>query len=295
MADTPQQGYEVKMCVDSATPIDASSVGIEFVSCTLKKTSTHAQSQGIRGTRSRFSGRRREVQKAVSGNLTLNPGATEIDWFIQRILGGTTAGGVTALAEAIPEFVLCRSFPTTGLMHTFTGLRVNRWTLTANAGQPLTWSMDLEGEDETEAASSGYPSLTLPTDNMFICSDVTLTLASATRKFASLTLTLDNMLDTGRYLNSLTRSEIVPQDRSVTIQLSAPYTDDNEDLYDMAVAGAAGSLVIDDGTTTYTLSFGNLSAPAEGPEVSGRSEIMLPLNLVSEFDGTNREILCTKT
>ena len=74
-----------------------------------------------------------------------------------------------------------------------------------------------------------------------------------------------------------------------------PYTSDNADIYDIAIAGAAGSLAFNDGSTTYTIDFGNCKIPAESPTVQGRSEIGLPLSVVCRDDGTNSEYKVTKT
>ncbi len=93
-----------------------------------------------------------------------------------------------------------------------------------------------------------------------------------------------------------TRTEIAAQDRSVRLEVSAPFTSDNTDLYGAAIAGAAGSLVVSDGSVTYTMNFGNAKIPAEGQDVSGKSEIMLPLTVdLFHDDASASELKITKT
>jgi len=293
MSDVPSQGSQAQVAVDDATPFDASSIPIEIVSESLQMIQTHVGPDGIRGTRSRIAEGRRIASEFITGSLNLVPGLTEIDWFIEKILGGTTAAGVTAVAETIPAFQVM--IDRVAKLFTYTDCRVSRAIFAGSEGSNITLSLELEGETEVVAAAGGFPSLTLDTDNHFILSDCTLTLQSSARKFASFELVIDNLIAADRQLNSVTREELSAQDRAVSLTVSAPYTVNNVDLYDQAIAGAAGILAISDGTTTYTFDFGNVKVPAESPVVSGKTEIMLPLTMDCFKSGANAEILCTKT
>ena len=294
MADTPAQGAQAQLAFDAALPIDASSEPFEFVSSTLKMQQTHVRSEGIRGTRQRKSHRVRIGQEAVSGNVVMNPSVTELDLLWPRILGGVTGGGVTDVAETLPEFWIMRDDGSK--LHTFNSCRVARATFTGTQGQPIQVTLDIEGEDETIEAAGGFPALTLDTENFFIFSDLTLTLQSTARKFRQFTLTIDNMLDVNRYNNSLTRTEIATQDLEVTLSVDVPYTADNTDLEDQAIAGAAGILVVTDAVTTYTFDFANVKSESEGPDNPGRSEIFLPLNNMTCYaTAANSAVKVTKT
>ena len=293
MTDVPAQGYAAQVGVDTVAPIDVSSTGSEVLSCGLKSTETHVHSPGLRGTRSRLSYRVRATQEAVSGPMLLHPTASEIDFFLPYILGGATAAGVTDVADTLGEFVM--SVDKVTKVYTYTAIRVSRATFSGTAGQPIELSLDLEAESESEANAGTFPAMTFVTDNMFIMGDCTLTLLSTARKFKSFQLVIDNMLDADRYNNSTTRSEIPAQDREVTLTVGTPFTSDNSDLYDAAIAGAAGSLVINDGSTTYTVDFGNCKIPKDGATVDGKSEIDLPITVNCFDNGTNSECKVTKT
>lgn len=296
MTDTPARASQASLCMDDAAPIDTSSIPFHFISAGLKRSDTHVRSEGITGTRSQRDDRVRLAQTAVGGPLVFEPSPTEIDWLIEKILGGSTSAGVTDVADTLPEFLVAIDKITK--VYTYAGCRVGRCTIAGNQGQPIRWTLEIEAETESEAAAGSFPALTLPTDNMFVFSDLTLTLLSTSRKFKSFSLTIDNALAADRYNNSLTRSEIPAMDRIVSLTVAAPFTSDNSDLYAAAIAGAAGSLAISDGSTTYTFDFGNVKIPAQGAEVEARgSEIQLPLQLMIYEDASSgdSQIKCTKS
>lgn len=294
MTDIPAQGAQAQLAFDDST-FDVNSEQFEFVSETLRMVQTHVESGGLRGTRSRFEDRVRIGSERVTGAIVMNPTAAELDLIWPRALGGTTSLGVTALAETVPAFNVMVDRVTK--VFTYSGCSVAALVISGAAGQPLTVTLELEGQTEAVGNAGTFPAITagIDTGNMFIFSDCTLTLAGAARKFSSFTLRLDNVLDTERFNNSLTREQIAAQDRRVTLEVDVPYTSDNSALHDAAIAGAAGSLAVSDGSVTYTFDFGNCKIPAESPVVAGRAEIQLPLRVNCYRDGANNELLVTKT
>ena len=69
MTDVPAQGTLAQFCVDTAAPIDTSSVGMEILSSTLRAIDNHVHSPGLRGTRSRLSARVRNTTTTVNGTI----------------------------------------------------------------------------------------------------------------------------------------------------------------------------------------------------------------------------------
>jgi hypothetical protein len=279
--------------MDSETPIDASSEPYEFASCTLKKSENLVYTNGIRGTRERIDHRIVSASYAVTGNITLNPSVTELDRLLPRMLGGETAGGVTDIAETIPEFVIC--VDKVRKVYTYAGCKIVRWTLSSAEGQPIELSLDIEGQTESEAASGTFPSLTIDTDDVMAHSDSTLTLSGASIPVKQWSLTVDHMCDTARFMNSETRAEIPAHDLSVQLSCLLGWTDDTEDLYDTGASGVEGSLALSDGTSTYTWNFGLLVSSAQGVEVPGKGEVMLPMTYDAYKSGDDSQIKCTKT
>lgn len=290
MSATPAEGVFSKLGFGDTSTVDQP---FEFVSCGIRMQQTHGQSNGVRGTRARKSHRVRVTRQTYSGPIVMNPSVAEIDYILPRALGGTTSLGVTGVAENLTEFFIQNDQVSD--VKLWTGCKVSRMTLAGASGQPLTLTLDIEARTETVSAAGTFPAITIDTGNMFIMSHCAITLAASARPVASFSLVLDNVLDTGRFLNALERSHIPEQDRLVTLDCQVPYSTDNTALYNQSVAGAAGSLVITDGTTTYTIDFGNLKAPAEGPQVGGRTEIMLPLSMQSYATASLPEIKFTKT
>jgi hypothetical protein len=288
MSDVPSRSALAKLGIDSANP---TTKAFEFIDCGLRKRSTQYHSEGVRGTRSRKKWRVREVRRECSGPISMYPTTTELDLLWVWLVGG--ASSPWSPAETLVERYI--QVDKIAKVYTYAGCVASRWTLSGSSGQPVRLTIEVEAETETEGNAGTFPSITIPTDNFFIFSDLTLTLGGSARKFGSFSLTWDNLVDADRYNNSLTRAEIAGMDRAVSMSVGTPYTTDNADLYNIAVAGAAASLVMADGTTTYTFDVANAKIPDEGPELSGKAEIMLPLTVNCFADDTNPELKITKT
>src|SRR4051812_8424239 len=127
MADTPAQGAQAKMAMDAVLPFDTSSEPIEFITESLIKVQTHVQTGGVRGTRQRSADRVRINSERVTGSTVHNPTVVELDRLWPRILGGTTAGGITLLAETLPEFQVM--IDRVSKVFTYNACRVNRATI----------------------------------------------------------------------------------------------------------------------------------------------------------------------
>lgn len=287
------QGFAAKLAFDSVLPFDASSEPFEFISESLAMVQTHANSQGVRGTRSRFADRTRIVTEAITGNILMRPTVVEIDRLLPRIFGAATVANVTSLSDSMIEFQVM--VDRVAKVFTYSGCRISRATIQGTSGGPIEFSLDIEGETESIGNAGTFPSLTIDTGNMYVFSDLTLTLNSVAREVTSFSLVIDNLLDTSRYMNSVTRAEIPAQDRQVTLTCEVPYTTTNEALHDLAVAGISGSLAMNNGTSTYTFAFGNLKSAANSPIVGGKTEIMLPLVFDCYRSGANSEVQVTKS
>lgn len=287
------QGYAAKLAFDSVLPFDASSEPFEFISESLAMVQTHVNSQGIRGTRSRLADRTRIATEAITGNILMRPTVAEIDLLLPRIFGAATVAGVTDLSDSMIEFQVM--VDRVAKVFTYSGCRISRAVIQGTSGGPIEFSLDIEGETESIGNAGTFPSLTIDTGNMYVFSDLTLTLNSVVTEVSSFALTIDNLLDTGRYMNSVTRAEIPAQDRQVTLTCEVPYTTTNVALHDIAIAGISGSLAMNNGSSTYTYAFGNLKSPANSPVVGAKNEIMLSLAFDVYKSGANNEVRVTKS
>ncbi|MBT7069649.1 MAG: hypothetical protein HN975_02010 [Anaerolineae bacterium] len=294
------QGFLSRMLMDDALPIDASSQAFEFISSTLKRTKTFTHSNGMRGHRDRLDHRVAQTGERVNGVLTMNPSVTEIDRLLPRMLG--TAGPPASVGPTIPQFYICQDKVET--IELFHKCVISTWSISGTSGQPLTFTFNIEGEKSDDSTVAAWPAITIDTEEMFVMSDVTITLASGVRTFNSFTLSGDNMVDTERQLNSLTRSEIPAQDSNITLDLTMPQNG-NTGLRGAKspVSGEApvvpaitGTVVISDSVTTYTVSTGKLIALTPATEdVSAKSEIWTPLQYGLFKSGATSQCTITKT
>lgn len=291
---TPSMGHLAKLIMGTATPISGGNgQAFEYQSVGLKQVEEQVHSAGVRGSRSRRKERVRTVRKSVSGPIVMHPSATELDWLLPKFLGGTTGGGVTDIADTLPEVYI--QLDRVAKVHEYVKCVCGQAVIQGASGQPIVLTTEWEGETETETNAGTLPSLTLPTDGMFVFSDITLTLEGNARTVDDFTLTINNMLLTDLYRNSLSRVEIPPSGREVTLAVTLPYDTDNTDLYNAAIAGAAGILAMNDGNDTYTVNIANCKIPSNAPDVPAEGEIPLSILANCFADGSNSECKWTKT
>ena len=300
----PSIGSQAKLALDAVLPFDGSSEPFEFISESVKMTQDVIAPPGIRGTRSRNSSRVRKGVERVGGQITLHPNVYELDLLLPRILGGATAGGVTKVAETLPEFQLM--VDRVAKVFTYAACRIARATFRGSPGDYLELTLDIEGETESVGAAGSFPAISPNTaTRAWIFNDVDFTFAhdASATQVLSFELVIDNVLATDRFhAGSLVRAEIPALDRMVTLGVTLPYTPDEVDLHDLAETGAAGTMSWNDkstgGSSDYTIDFANLKAPTDSPVVVGKDEIGITLQFqafkVGNVAGTTDEIMFTK-
>lgn len=295
---TPAISYDGQLGIGAADPVNTF---FEFVSCSLSKTSELANTSGQRGKRGRDFVRSRTHKYKASGQIVLEPCVAELDSLLPWLLGGTTTiGGVTALTDALVKRFITVDKVTKVM--TYAECVVSRFVLEASEGNPLRLTIDVEGQSETEGNAASFPSLTPSYANFFIFSDCAFSINSIACTPKSFRLTVDNALDTERFLNSLTRDEIPATDRTVNLELALPYDTVHEPLYDIAAydaAGIAGNLTLSDLAVAaeYEFAFTKMKAAEPPIEVGERSELMLNLNfqVFGDHANSSEEFTVTKS
>lgn len=300
MTQLPSVGTSGKLAMDSSvttvSDFDSGSIAYEFNSESLRMRQTHVDSGGIRGTRSVVKDRVRIAQEDISGSIVMNPTPIELDTLLPRIMGAAESTDSFAFAETLPVFGVLVDRVTK--VFTYTGCYVNRATFSGSQGQLIRLSLDILGKTEVVSAAGTYPG-TVPaidTAQGYVFADTTFSLSGDTSaaEVSSWEIVIDNVLDGSHYVNSVTRTQIVPTDRIVTVRMSLPYDADSIDLYDQAVAGAAGTLTLTNGGCSTLFTFANLKAPAETPVISGRGSIlMLDLSMRAYMSSSTRELVIT--
>lgn len=248
--------------------------GFEFLSESVRKNSAIIDTQGIRATRSHIVERTRTGPYTVSGSIRMMPGGVELDNILPYIMGAGSNPTYT-LAETIPAFDLC--VDRVAKVFTYTGCKVTKATFSASEGQPMELNIDVEGLTETVGNAASYPSVTLSTMAPYVMMDCALTALSSSRQIKEWELTIENVPDADRFLNTSSRTEIPIIDRMVTFRFVVPFNSDNTDLYNQALAGAAATLVLTNGALSLTFTMAALQIPATGPTVNSKGEIVLEL------------------
>ena len=272
--------------------------GFVFTSESIVKRGVIVERTGLRGTRSHRSDDTREGPYAVGGRLVLEPTPDDLAVWLPRILGAAAAGTTYELAETLPSFTL--SIDRVAKVFTYAGCKVDRATLHGAQGGLLRLSLDIVAQSEAVAAAGTFPSLSPGVSQPYIFSDLALTLAAAAREVKEFDLVIDNGLVTDRFMNSLVIVSAPEGDRTITLRTMHAWAADNVDLYKQALAGAAGTLVLTNalgGTppTGYrtTFSFATLQVPDRSPNVPGRDEFFLNLEMVARQVGSTRELTVT--
>lgn len=266
---------------------------LQNVNCGIGRRGVHVTKDGARGTRSPQSGTVGDGPYTVDGPLVIQPSDDEWDKIFEWALGTAASANVYALAETVPERFITQE--KIAKVFTWAGCKVNKLTIGSSAGSPvLTAGLEIMGKTEAIGNAGTFPAIsgTLTTDQPFLHQQLVCTLNSVVVKVDDVVITVDNMLDGSRFLNSQTRTDIPEQGRRITLDLANPYNVDDVALYNIAVAGISGTLVYTNGSRVLTFSFVNLKAPPDVLEAAGRGEVMNRLKFVAYATGT-KELVTT--
>lgn len=271
---------------------DSNSETIEFLRESLTKNGTIIDSNAQRGTRSHHSAATRPGTYEVGGSIVTNPNPAMLDLWLPRILGAAESNDSFVLAEtpAADFGVLVDSVTET---FEYTSCRVNRAIFRGSAGGLVELELEIFGKTEVVGTNAPSVSISVASNAVpYTFSEGVLTLASSTREMMNFELIIDNVIDR-RFTNSNTATSLRPQDRIVTLRTTNPWNADTSALYEQANAGAAGTLVFTNGNMSTTFTFATLQVPAQSPQVGGKQEIPLTLEMTARMSSTTKEIVVT--
>lgn len=272
---------------------------LQNVNCGIGKTGTLINKEGARSTRSRHTGNVNAGPYTVGGPLAVQPSPDELRVLLPYILGGTESGSGTsgspwtyALAETLPDAKISQDLRLSGtgsdaMVFHWDGVKFNTARFSSSAGsQVLTLEIDAQGKSQT--VNSTWPSIgsTLTVDKPFIHAQLVLTLGGTAYQVDNFSLSIDNALILDRFLNSLTRTDIPESDRNITLEVDNPFKIADIALYEIAVAGLAGTAVFTNGSSILTFTFANLKAPTNIIERAQRGEAMNRLQFTAYETGT---------
>lgn len=278
------QGSQSKLGLSASGAADEP---FEFISESLRLIDSHHESDGIVGSRDYPSERVRQNITSVGGNIVFQPNKAELALLTPRVLGGATS-----VAETLPTFnvVIDRIMK----VFTYAGCVVSRATFRASQGGPLTVDLAIVGVSETIGNAGTFPSLAINVaSGPFIMSDLAITVGGVTYQFFDIEITVDNMTEI-RHLNSLTPTSITPRSRQTGVSLSAPYGDASA-LYVGNLPGAAVVATFTNGSNSAAFSMPAVAIPRQSPNVSGKTEIRLPLQGIARKSGSTPSLSITVT
>lgn len=269
--------------IGARSKISIGGTTMEVLRSTMGAKQALISRNGIRGDWAHLATDQRLGPQAVGGTLEMEPSASEL----ATLMGYTIATS----GNALTDFTMIEDkggAANNASVFTYSGCKIGKAVLSGTQGAAIKLTLDVVAKTETQSgnspavASSGYP---------FVFSDITLTMTSG-RECHSFELTIDNKIDAGRFLNALTMSYVQEMDRMVHLRATLPATNNNTDLYPMAITGIVGPTLAmtDCSNTTKTFTFGTLQSANDAPEIPGKSEIMLTLAMVAGATANTADI-----
>ncbi len=278
---------------------DTSSERYEFWRESLRKDGSIIDSDGIRGTRSAAKENIRQGPYSIGGPITMNFSAGMLDLWLPRILGTDESVNVFAVADTLPVFGCLIGYDSNFKIE-YKDCMVNQALFHAVAAgpddEPRLADLTLDIWGLTSANGTTLPVVSVPTAanfSPFIFSDVVMTVLSAAREVKEWWILIDNHLHR-RWVNSVSATRMCPRKRTVMLRARVPFDTANTDLYDQAIAGAAGTFALTNtGTNSCSFAFANLVSPSEGPVIPGKTELDLTLQFMARSSGATKELIVT--
>jgi hypothetical protein len=262
---------------DSATPtFDSGSEtwdwreGSDFI-----KTQPILNATGLMGTRRKDESRTRFAPYSVSASQSCEPSPLFLATWLFRAMGGGSIGS-PSLADALPVFGSLQDKG--GDVYQYLGCKASKLKLSGKAGGLVDCTVDIIGKSEDTTVTS-FVGAALPSGDSasepFQHADLVLTLAGSARKVLDFDFELNNNCK-GRFVNSLTADEIMEGERLITLSGTSVFSSTEAgNLYGLTKEGAAGSLVLTNGTVSVTLTFARVQIPDNSARSQG-GEIILP-------------------
>lgn len=291
------QAQEMRVLLADNQAGTTNAISIAARNCDLLGTQRFGRDPGHRGTRQQSACGARLLGEDVSGGFDFYPTAAQLDWIIERMIGDNIAAYPAAAATPKETLSPIYAFVDKGPVNfRYDLLYFNRVTITIREGDYVNVRCDFVGSQEVADATWPLTPPAIDCDSEFVASDVAFTLDSTAWSFKSLDVTIDNTIAANQQENALYRTIFESEDLAIGLNLNVGYRTDTKDLYRRGIAGDDGpTLVLADGTDTYTLTFGNLKIPGNGPTVPDSGEIQASLNMMAYRTAAANQISIAKS
>lgn len=294
---TPSRGVAAQLAIDpTGTAIGSYAKRFAFVSITpgggVELIDT--ADEEIRGTRSRSKERVVQGQINTTLSIVMIPTPAELDLLLPFILGTNESADSFVLAETLQERDILIDYGVHRQI--YQGAKVAKATFSASVGQAMRLALEIICKTQDTPVATAFPSISIDTEAPYAYHQGVLTARSAAREYNEVSVEIDNVLEP-EFNNSQTPTQLIENDRIVTVTANTPFSSDEDDLYTAplaAVAGASGTLVFTNGGQSTTFTFGNLKElDASPPAISGKGEIRQPVTWRAYRSGATLELVIT--
>jgi hypothetical protein len=292
-----------KLAFDSDSTFDSGSEPLPILYETLRKNGRIVGGRGITGTRDQPITQTRAGSYSVGGRVGAYMAPDMLDNLLPRVLGATESADVFNVANTLPSF--STKIDRVGGVFQYDECKMARAYFQAAAGaasgdqEVARVAMDIIGQTESTDGISWEGTIpafsTAANAAPYILGDAVITINSNEYEVRSVLIAIDNHLQ-ARWVNSLSATEICPQDRSVVLQTNNPFTSTEfASLYALsgATGGVAGSVVFTNGNMSTTFTFNGLQWADKSPSIRGKRNIVLPLTFYAKAKSTNASVVVT--
>lgn len=251
--------------------------------------------QAIRGILDHVEERVTQGLSRYALRIVMQPSPTELDTLLP-LMGFTESPTDTfTVAETYTTFTTI--VDRVAKVHTYTNCKIDKWIYSGQKGStPVTLTLFLLAEDETEGASGSFSATALDTDIAYAFHEATGTLQGAAEVFDRFAIIGDAHMAV-QHNNSRKPTSIAPTQRTIHLAVSTPYTSDESALYTTPYGSAAGgtaSIVLTRSDRSTTFTFANAKVTnAKPPDIPGKTEIRLSQVYKAYKSGSTASLVIT--
>jgi hypothetical protein len=217
----------------------------------------------------------------VSGPLSLLPRPDDLDELLPWILGSTFVGDVITIGDVLTDQDIDIDWGDVAVPRAV-DCRVDTARFSSQPGGNLQLDLAVEGLTWAQNAAGTFPAISGTLSNLqpYVHHQGTVTLNAVVRPCSSVAITINNNLIKDRFLGSQSRTELPSAGLNVGLEISLPFMDPHDDLWDLAVAGLSGTVQYTNGARSLLFSFANIKVPAQAIEIARASELAVSLPFV---------------
>lgn len=286
---------------------DTNSEIYDFMYEDIQKKGILVGGRAITGSRSNYANRVREGSYEISGRISTYTCAADLDKWLPRILGADeVATDSFGVANLLPSFGVVIDRVSGSFLYKGGAVDTAIWRGQAGPGdsepEVIEQIMDIQfmSEDSTVTYPVSGPTLSVAANRApYIVADSVLTIGSA-YQFHDFVVVVRNHIQQ-RWVNSLTPTALCPQDRTVMVRVTFPFTAAADavltGIYQLSTrhTGVTATLVMRPSGAAYgtTFTFTGLQWAQVTPVVRGKQEIVLAVDFIARKTGSADEIVVT--